>query len=191
MLFGLLLTSEFLDITENNTKFLFLPTMLTKEESRKIQKELKKVEIEKSTHYQIVKLAKKWFDDYYLDGIIGLFPIVGDIVTQFFSYSFLYVAIVKVKSYRLTMAILLNSLIDILVGLIPYAGVVLDFVHRSYKHNFELIVGFVNDDKKVIQQVNRRALWTTIGVFIVLILIFVLIWLIITIFSGLYKWIFT
>lgn len=164
--------------------------MLTKEESRKIQKELKKVEIEKSTHYQIVKLAKKWFDDYYLDGIIGLFPIVGDIVTQFFSYSFLYIAIFKIKSYRLTMAILLNSLIDILVGLIPYAGIVLDFVHRSYKHNFELIVGFVNDDKKVIQQVNRRALWTTIGVITVLILIFVLIWLIITTFSGLYKWIF-
>lgn len=161
------------------------------QENHRTRKELKKLEIEKSTHYQIIKNTKKWMDDYHLDGLIGLIPIVGDIATQFFSYSFLYVAIVKVKSYRLTMAILLNSLIDILVGLIPYAGIVLDFVHRSYKHNFELIVGFVNDDKKVIQQVNRRALWTTIGVFIVLILIFVLIWLIITTFSGLYKWIFT
>ncbi|CEN36808.1 conserved membrane hypothetical protein [Capnocytophaga cynodegmi] len=160
------------------------------ENHRTRKKELKKLEIEKSTHYQIIKNTKKWMDDYHLDGLIGLIPIVGDIATQFFSYSFLYVAIVKVKSYRLTMAILLNSLIDILVGLIPYAGIVLDFVHRSYKHNFELIVGFVNDDKKVIQQVNRRALWTTIGVFVVLILIFVLIWLIITTFSGLYKWIF-
>lgn len=160
------------------------------QENHRTRKELKKLEIEKSTHYQIIKNTKKWMDDYHLDGLIGLIPIVGDIATQFFSYSFLYVAIVKVKSYRLTMAILLNSLIDILVGLIPYAGIVLDFVHRSYKHNFELIVGFVNDDKKVIQQVNRRALWTTIGVFIVLILIFVLIWLIITTFSGLYKWIF-
>lgn len=161
------------------------------QENHRIRKELKKLEIEKSTHYQIIKNTKKWMDDYHLDGLIGLIPIVGDIATQFFSYSFLYVAIVKVKSYRLTMAILLNSLIDILVGLIPYAGIVLDFVHRSYKHNFELIVGFVNDDKKVIQQVNRRALWTTIGVITVLILIFVLIWLIITTFSGLYKWIFT
>lgn len=160
------------------------------QENHRIRKELKKLEIEKSTHYQIIKNTKKWMDDYHLDGLIGLIPIVGDIATQFFSYSFLYVAIVKVKSYRLTMAILLNSLIDILVGLIPYAGIVLDFVHRSYKHNFELIVGFVNDDKKVIQQVNRRALWTTIGVITVLILIFVLIWLIITTFSGLYKWIF-
>lgn len=161
------------------------------QENHRTRKELKKLEIEKSTHYQIIKNTKKWMDDYHLDGLIGLIPIVGDITTQFFSYSFLYVAIVKVKSYRLTMAILLNSLIDILVGLIPYAGIVLDFVHRSYKHNFELIVGFVNDDKKVIQQVNRRALWTTIGVFVILILIFVLIWLIITTFSGLYKWIFT
>lgn len=160
------------------------------QENHRTRKELKKLEIEKSTHYQIIKNTKKWMDDYHLDGLIGLIPIVGDIATQFFSYSFLYVAIVKVKSYRLTMAILLNSLIDILVGLIPYAGIVLDFVHRSYKHNFELIVGFVNDDKKVIQQVNRRALWTTIGVITVLILIFVLIWLIITTFSGLYKWIF-
>ncbi|ATA90210.1 hypothetical protein CGC58_11025 [Capnocytophaga stomatis] len=160
------------------------------EEKHKTRKELKKLEIEKSVHYQIIKNTKKWMDDYYLDGIIGLIPIVGDIATQFFSYSFLYVAAVKVKSYRLTMAILLNSLIDILIGLIPYAGIVLDFVHRSYKNNFELIVGFVNDDKKVIQQVNKRALWTTIGVVTVLILICLLIWLIITTFSGLYKWIF-
>ncbi|MDO4783245.1 MAG: DUF4112 domain-containing protein [Capnocytophaga felis] len=159
------------------------------EEKHKTRKELKKLEIEKSVHYQIIENTKKWMDDYYLDGIIGLIPIVGDIVTQFFSYSFLYVAVVKVKSYRLTMAILLNSLIDILVGLIPYAGTVLDFVHRSYKNNFELIVGFVNDDKKIIQQVNKRALWTTIGVITVLILICLLIWLIITTFSGLYKWI--
>lgn len=161
--------------------------MLTKEESRKIQKELKKAEIEKSTHYQIVKLTKKWFDDYYLDGIIGLFPIVGDIVTQFFSYSFLYIAIFKIKSYRLTMAILFNSLVDILVGLIPYLGIVLDFVNRSYKQNFELIIGFVNDDKKVIQKVNRRATWTTIGVVVILLLIILLIWLLKTVFSELFQ----
>ncbi|MDO4229705.1 MAG: DUF4112 domain-containing protein [Capnocytophaga sp.] len=164
--------------------------MLTKEETRKLQKELKKAEIEKSTHYQIIKASKKWFDDYYLDGIIGLFPMVGDIATQFFSYSFLYVAIVKIKSYRLTMAILFNSLVDILVGLIPYLGIILDFVHRSYKENFELIIGFVNDDKKIIQKVNQRAKWTTIGVIVILLLIILLIWLLVTFFSELFQWIF-
>lgn len=151
---------------------------------------IRKHKIEKSKHYQIIKTTKKWFDDYYLDGIIGLVPIIGDIITQFFSYSFLYVAIVKLKSYRLAMAILFNILIDILIGLIPYAGSLLDFVHRSYKYNFDLIIGFVNGDKKIIESVNKRAGWATAGVLVVLGLIITLIWLLITTFSGLYNWIF-
>lgn len=154
------------------------------------RKELQKINVEKSLHFKIIQKTKKWLDDYYLDGIIGLFPVVGDIVTQFFSYSFLYVAIVKIKSYRLTMAILFNVLMDILIGLIPYVGSVLDFVNRSYKYNLTLIIGFVNDDKEIIRKVNKRATWTTIGVVVIFLLIILLIWLLITFFSELFRWIF-
>lgn len=156
-------------------------------ENKKLKKELQKMRIEKSRHYQIIKISKKWFEDYYLDGILGLVPIVGDIASQFFSYSFLYVAIVKLKSYRLTMAILCNMLLDILIGLIPYLGIVLDFVHRSYKYNFNLIVGFVNDDPEIIRQVNKRATWTTVAVVVLLGLIVALIWLIINFFHTLVE----
>lgn len=158
-------------------------------EQNEILKELKKIRIEQSKHYQIIKKTKKWMDDYYLDGIIGLIPIVGDIVTQFFSYSFVYVALYKIQSYRLTMAILFNSLVDILIGMIPYAGIVLDFIHRSYKENFDLIVGFVENDQKVIRKVNRRAIWTTIGVVVIFLLIILLIWLLFFMFSSFFEWI--
>ena len=151
--------------------------------------DLKKNRIENSHHYQIIKRTKKIMDDYYLDGIVGLIPIIGDIVTQFFNYSFLYVAIYKIKSYRLTMAILFNSLIDILIGLIPYSGAVLDFVHRSYKDNFDLIVGFVEKDQKIIRKVNKQATWTTIGVVVVFLLIISLIWLLFFVLSSFFTWI--
>ncbi len=161
---------------------------LSAEKNHKLKKELQKKQIEKSRHYQLIKTSKKWFDDYYLDGIIGLVPIVGDIVSQFFSYSFLYISIVKLKSYRLTMAILFNVLIDILIGMIPYLGIVLDFVHHSYKYNFELIIGFVNEDKKIIQQVNKRAIWTTVAVIVLIGLIAMLVWSLTTLFSNIYYY---
>lgn len=160
---------------------------LSAEKKRKLKKELQKKQIEKSRHYQIIKFSKKWLEDYHLDGIIGLVPIVGDIASQFFSYSFLYVAIVKLKSYRLTMAILCNVLLDILIGLIPYLGIVLDFVHRSYKYNFNLIIGFVNDDPEIVRQVNKRATWTTVVVVVLCGLIVALIWAIINVFHTFLK----
>lgn len=160
---------------------------LSAEKKRKLKKELQKKQIEKSRHYQIIKFSKKWLEDYHLDGIIGLVPIVGDIASQFFSYSFLYVAIVRLKSYRLTMAILCNVLLDILIGLIPYLGIVLDFVHRSYKYNFNLIIGFVNDDPEIVRQVNKRAAWTTVVVVVLCGLIVALIWAIINVFHTFLK----
>lgn len=163
---------------------------LSAKENHRLRKELQKNQIEKSRHYQIIKTSKRWFEDYYLDGIIGLVPIVGDVVSQFFSYSFLYVSIVKLKSYRLTMAILFNILIDILIGLIPYLGIVLDFIHHSYKYNFDLIVGFVNNDEKIIQQVNKRASWVTIAVIILFGLIAASVWFITAFISEIYRWIF-
>lgn len=153
-------------------------------------KELKRSRLDNSVHYNIIKYTKKYMDDYYLDGIIGLIPVVGDFFTQFFSFSFLYVSIFKIRSYRLTVAILFNSLLDVLIGLIPYLGMVLDFVHRSHKENFDLIIGFVNDDKEIIKKVNRRALWTTIGVIVLIVLIIIMIGFVLSLVKDLFDRIF-
>ena len=60
------------------------------------------------------------------------------------------------------MTLLRNVFIDIFVGLIPYAGIVLDIFYKSYRENTILIEGFVNDDPNIVKKVKRRAVYTTI-----------------------------
>ena len=135
-----------------------------------------------SNSYRAIESIKKWMDQYMLDGIIGLVPVLGDGVTKILSLPFIYVAFVKVKSIPLTLAIVFNILLDFLIGLIPYfVGNVADFFFKSYKKNFELIVGFVDDDREVIKKVNERAIWMALGITIVCYLIYLVVGLVISI----------
>lgn len=162
---------------------------LLKEEQRKIKREKWKREIEKSTSYQTVKSIKTLMDDFYLDPILGLIPVAGDILPQIFNFSFFYVSIFKIKSYALTVAILRNILIDILAGMIPYVGIILDIFHKSYRKNFRLIVGFVNDDREVIKDVNRSAVFTTILIAFIIAAIYYIVVFLWSILEGVYHWI--
>lgn len=128
-------------------------------------------------------------DDYYLDPLLGLIPVVGDILPQIFNFSFFYVSIFKIKSYALTVTILRNILIDILVGIIPYLGIILDVFHKSYQKNFNLIVGFVNDDKNIIREVNQKAFSTTIWIAIIGVAIYYLTVFLWSIVIGVYHWV--
>ena len=160
--------------------------------TRAIQREEKrrwKRSIEQSNSYQTIKSVKTLMDDYYLDPLLGLIPIVGDILPQIFNFSFFYVSTFKIKSYALTVTILRNILIDILVGIIPYLGIILDVFHKSYRKNFNLIVGFVNDDKNIIREVNQKAFSTTIWIAIIGVAIYYLTVFLWSIVIGVYHWV--
>ena len=116
-------------------------------------------------------------------------PIVGDILPQIFNFSFFYVSTFKIKSYALTVTILRNILIDILVGIIPYLGIILDVFHKSYQKNFNLIVGFVNNDKNIIREVNQKAFSTTIWIAIIGVAIYYLTVFLWSIVIGVYHWV--
>lgn len=58
----------------------------------------------------------------------------------------------------MTLAVIFNILRDVALGLIPfYIGDIIDFCNRAYLQNCKLIVGFVEDDQEVINEVNRKA----------------------------------
>ncbi|GJH41529.1 hypothetical protein RCZ04_20790 [Capnocytophaga sp. HP1101] len=149
--------------------------------------------IKHSRSYRTIKTVKTVFDDYYLDPLIGLIPVVGDGVTQLFNLSFFYLSIFKIKSYALTVAILRNILLDILIGIIPYLGIVLDFFHKSYNQNYNLIKAFVDNDTYIINKVKRQALPTTILIIVIMALIGVVIYylvsFLISLFSSIYHWV--
>lgn len=122
--------------------------------------------------FKILYLIKKYMDEYYLDAIFSLFPGVGDFVTQIFSLVYIYFSIVKLQSIRLTTLIIFYALVDICIGLIPILGVVLDFFNKSYKTNYELIIGYVNKDKAVMNKINKHftfAIFAIIGLIVAIV----------------------
>ena len=105
-----------------------------------------------------------------------MIPGLGDALSSLLVFPFIYVAAVKVRSLPLTLAVIFNVLRDMAIGLIPFwVGNILDFFNRAYLQNCRLIVGFVEDDREIIREVNRKAFWMGVGIVVCCILIY---WLI-------------
>ena len=130
----------------------------------------------------MVALIARYMDRYYLDPIIGfIFPTFGDILSATMTLPYLYISIFKIKSVALSLAIIYNTLTDIVISLIPFCiGDVLDIFNRSYKKNFRLIAGFLDDDKSVISEVNRKAGTTLVLIVLLCVIIVGLTYLTIT-----------
>lgn len=152
---------------------------LAKEENRRMAKEMRQMELESSTSYGMVKGISTAMDKYYLDPIIGFFPVAGDMLSSVFTLPFIYMSLFKIRSIPLTLAIISNMLIDVLIGMIPFwVGNIFDFFNRSYLKNFKLITGFVEDDRETIEEVNKKAIWMLVIIGIVCFLIYLLIGLV-------------
>lgn len=144
------------------------------EEHRREVKLKKRQQIEKSSTYSLVKGIATVMDKYFVDPIIGFIPVVGDLITSIFVLPYIYVSFFQIKSIPLTLAVIYNSLIDVLLGFIPVVGDITDIFHRSYIKNWRLIVGFVEDDRKVINEVNKKAILMGFLIVVVSLLIFLL-----------------
>lgn len=157
-----------------------------KEEKRRQKKEAERMRIEQSSSYKLTKGIATLMDKWFLDPILGLIPGVGDALPSMFLLPSIYVSLFKIRSIPLTLAVIFNILKDILLGLIPfYIGNIIDFFNRAYIQNMRLIVGFVEDDQDVIDEINSKAVWSAI-----LIVIFIaLIWLMVRLVSQLAEWV--
>lgn len=149
-------------------------TALEKEQERQAEKEAKREALMTTTSYRIMDTTAKYMDKYFLDPIIGLIPGgIGDVLSSFLALPFVYFALVQVKSIPLTLAVICNVLKDALLGSIPFfIGDIIDVFNRSYVANLRLITGYVNDDKAVIHEVNRKAIWSAIFIVILCVLIY-------------------
>ena len=58
------------------------------------------------------------------------------------------------------------------LGLIPfYVGDVIDFFHKANRQNMELVRGFVEGDKDVIRDVNRKAIQSALLIVLMAVII--------------------
>ncbi len=141
------------------------------------------LKLKEDSIYKVMQNITRYSDKYYIDAIIGFIPGgIGDAVSALFSIVHAYFCFFRLRSIPLTLAIINNTLRDILLGLIPfYVGDMIDFFHKSNVRNMSLIDGFINDDKDIIREVNKKALQTAIIIFLIIAAIifmfFALVWL--------------
>ncbi|HEY9550744.1 MAG TPA: DUF4112 domain-containing protein [Prevotella sp.] len=126
----------------------------------------RKEQLKQSRLYIGMQNISNYLDKYYLDAIAGLVPGgFGDAISALFALVHVYFSLFKLRSVALTLAILNNSMRDIFLGMIPfYIGNLIDFFHKANKQNMALIDGFINNDKAIIGEVNRKALQSLIAV---------------------------
>ena len=138
--------------------------------------------VKASRTYRLTQSIAKWMDRYYIDPIVGLLlPAYGDAVTALLNLPYLYTSILKLHSIPLSLAIVYNMLFDIFVGLIPALGDLFDVFNKSYTKNSRLLTGFVEGDRTIIHEVNRKALIIGALCLLLILLIYLLILLIIQI----------
>lgn len=131
----------------------------------------RKERLRNSRLYNGMTKLTAYLDRYYVDGIAGLIPGgIGDAMTALFTLVHIYFSLFRLHSVPLTLAILNNSLRDLLLGLIPfYVGDLIDFFHQSNARNMRLIDGFINEDQAVIADVNRKARQSLIACLLLLV----------------------
>ena len=146
-----------------NTEIEEIESAVNEEQHRQQKKADKRQELESSLSYGAVKGIKTVMDDYYLDPLLGLIPGgVGDWLTAPLVLPAIYVALFKVHSIALTLAVIYNWLVDACLGSIPFIGSIIDFIYKGHKKNYQMIVGYVEDDREIISEVNGKAFKTLI-----------------------------
>ena len=129
----------------------------------------------------------RYMDRYYIDALIGIIPGWGDAVAMLSAVPFVYFSLFVIKSVPLTLAVLNNTLRDVLLGMIPFfVGDVIDIFHRANTKNMAMVQGFVDGDEHIISEVNKRALQAAVVLVVLLLLIAAMIALLVS-FGG-YLW---
>ena len=137
-----------------------------------------------SSSFNLVYMAKK-YDDWFLDPIVGMvIPGVGDVISSIVVLPSLHVAMFKIKSFKLTFAIFYITILDVLCGIIPVFGDIVDAFYKTNKKAARWIVGYVEGDKVTISQVNKSAAWGSV----MLIILGILIWALFSLLISIYHW---
>ncbi|WP_086047919.1 DUF4112 domain-containing protein [Hugenholtzia roseola] len=113
-----------------------------------------------------------------LDPLIGMIPMVGDLLSFAISASMLIAVVRHGVSLSVLFKMLGNILVDYLVGLLPFLGDFFDFAFKANKRNLTLLQRYYATSHK---ESNKIVLWLVLLVFIIGMLaliggVFFLIW---------------
>ncbi len=138
------------------------------QEAKKI--EARRQEIEGNAIYRIF-ISGFSFGLDILDGVLGFVEGVGDFLTTIISFVYVYISLFVVRSFRLTLAVLTITLIDAIIGFIPFAGSIVDLIFCGNYINKNMIKGFVDGNKEARRRVNIISSFSFIVISSVVVLI--------------------
>lgn len=148
---------EIIDTTDHQKKIDEVKEWL-EEEEKALQK------LDGNTSFQMMKFAHK--TDWFLDPLVGIFPVVGDLISTIFTLPALHIAFFKLKNLKLSIAIIAVIASDILIGFVPVVGDILDVFNLSNRKAYKMVVGTINQDPYELKRVNKWATFGVIGVLI-------------------------
>ena len=103
-----------------------------------------------------------------LDGLIGLIPGVGDIIAGAMSTYILYQALRMGGPTMVVGRMLLNIVMESVVGVIPFFGDIFDFAFKANKRNVELLREYVDQPDTVKRRSTFTVIITIVGFLLVL-----------------------
>ncbi len=110
-----------------------------------------------------------------LDGIIGLIPGIGDAFAGMLSGYIIIKALLMGLPIFVIGQMVVNMVIEGVVGVIPFFGDIFDFIFKSNRRNVKLMRNYLEDPKETAE----RSASSVIGFLVVLFFVFLLsIWLI-------------
>jgi Domain of unknown function (DUF4112) len=130
------------------------------------------------TQYNRLKAITVWLDTKFegpfgwrfgVDPLIGLIPILGDLVTVCFSIYILISSFLLGCSYAVFLRMLLNIAIEFVVELVPGLGQVFDFFWKANTKNMQLLDQHMQDPLKT----HRHSLGALFAVFFTLLIFIV------------------
>ena len=142
------------------------------------------------------KLAE-WLDNRFripgtnirfgLDPVLGLFPGLGDWVAGFASLYFLFEATKREGRISILFRMLLNILLDIVVGAIPILGDIFDVGWKANIKNAELLDELERDPEKTKKQ-SKAVVWAFCILSVILVsgLLYLVGWLMVKLFETVF-----
>jgi hypothetical protein len=98
-----------------------------------------------------------------LDGIIGLVPVVGDVITSAMGL-YLILEARRLGARRWTMArMLINWALDFGLGAIPVLGDIFDIAFKSNSKNLRLLIADLERRAEELREVNREQMRTAVA----------------------------
>lgn len=122
-----------------------------------------------------------------LDGLIGLIPVVGDVATSGVSFYIILRAFIMGFPLFVIMRMLVNILIDFVIGAVPVIGNVFDFIWKANTANVAIMKSYGENPVKTKRRSGAVLLSFVLGLFVLFsLMVFVLVKIISLVFSFIF-----